>query len=156
MTPTSPGLLPFGSFFFFFLITGSISILEIDLFISFLPDPVLEGCMFLRIYPLLCCSTAWHVTVHSIFLRLHFCSISSNFSFSVLILFIWVLFLFFSLQAFFVTKFYLFKTQLLVSLSFLSVFWPILFLVQLWSLLFPSFYWIWALLIFKKFFQMVG
>ena len=54
----------------------------IDLLKLFLPDSVLEVCIFLRICPfLLGCSTCWHITVVIFSYNFYFCHIGCYFSF---------------------------------------------------------------------------
>ena len=53
MMLSNPGLLFTGRFDFFFFIIDSISLLLIYSDYLFLPDSVLESCMFLGIYPFL-------------------------------------------------------------------------------------------------------
>ena len=80
MKPAGPGLLFVGRF----LITDSISVLVIGLFI-FLPGSVSEGCAFLRICAFLPdCPFYWHrVAVVISHDPLYFCSVSCYFSFFI-------------------------------------------------------------------------
>lgn len=79
-----------------FLITNSIALIVISLFKLFILDSVLTA-VFPEICPfLLGCPICWHITVHSIFLWLHLCSVSCYFFlFNFLFFFILVLSLFF-------------------------------------------------------------
>ena len=83
MKPSGPGLLIFGRF----LITASVSVLVIGLFIISIsiPDSVLEDGTFLRVcpfllgYPFYC-----HIVVHnSLSNPLYFCFVCCNLSFFI-------------------------------------------------------------------------
>lgn len=129
--------------FFFFLITNSVALIVISLFKLFLLDSVLTA-VFPEICPfLLGCPICWHVTVHSIFLWSHLCSVSCYF-----FLFNFLFYLFWS-SLFFLMN--LTKGLSILSFqnstccfhwSFLLFLYSLFYLFPLRSLLFPSFRWL--------------
>ena len=136
----------------------------IDLLKLFLPDSVLEVCIFLRICPfLLGCSTCWHITVVIFSYNFYFCHIGCYFSFISYFYWLEIFFLFLDdtgLKFFYYayiffnylyfTDLFFFVLFLFVCLFcfftdlFLLVFFPQFYFFHLWSLLFPLFWCIWT------------
>ena len=145
----------------------------IDLLKLFLPDSVLEVCIFLRICPfLLGCSTCWHITVVIFSYNFYFCHIGCYFSFISYFYWLEIFFLFlddtglkffyyayiFFNYLYFTDLFVLFCFCLFVCLFcfftdlFLLVFFPQFYFFHLWSLLFPLFWCIWTSFFFFSIF----
>ena len=95
------------------------------------------------------CPPCWHIIVHSILLWFFYISVVSVVIFSFLILFTWVLSLclLLSLARGLLNLFISKKKKVVSFIDLFYCFWTLFYLSSLWSLLFPSFCWLWILFV---------